>query len=85
MAPKLNFDQVVELALYLSLKAKLNDKLIWNAVENASLDNLHLYELKHTCQLQWAVTQMKPKFTSSRFDNILFNHAREKVESGVLT
>jgi hypothetical protein len=48
---KLNFDAIVELALHLAFEAKLNDKHIWRAVENAALENLHLYELKHTCQL----------------------------------
>lgn len=85
MIPKLNFDAVIELALYLSLEAKVNDKYIWRAVENAALENLHLYELKHTCQMQWAVTQLKPKFTSARFDTLLFQSAREKVESGAVS
>ena len=70
--------------MYLAFEAKLNDKQIWRAVENAALANLHLYELKHTCQLQWAVTQLKPKQTSSRFDNLLFNKASEKIDSGTL-
>lgn len=48
-ADKLNYDAVVELALYLAFEAKLNDRQIWRAVENAALANLHLYELKHTC------------------------------------
>jgi len=49
LTTKLNFDAVVDLALYLSFEAKLNDKYIWRAVEAAALDNLHLYELKHSC------------------------------------
>ena len=72
---KLNYDAVVELALYLAFNEDLNDKQIWRAVEEAALQNLHLYELKHTCQLQWAVTQQKPKYTSARFDNMLFQIA----------
>lgn len=51
MIPKLNYDAVVEAALYLALEVELNDKEIWRTIENAALDNLHLYELKHTCQL----------------------------------
>ena len=85
LVPKLNFDAVIELALYLSLEAKLNDKYIWRAIENAALENLHLYELKHSCQMQWAVTQLKPKFTSARFDTLLFQSARAKVESGAVS
>jgi len=85
MCSKLNFDAVVELALYLSFEAKLNDKQIWKAVESAALENLHLYELKHTCQLQWAVTQLKPKYTSSRFDNMLANAAGQVIDTGDVT
>lgn len=64
LIPKLQYDTIIELAYYLSFESQVNDKAIWRAVENAALENLHLYELKHTCQLQWAVTQMKPKYTS---------------------
>jgi len=49
MIPKLNYDAVVELALHLAFESKVNEKHIWRAVENAALENLHLYELKHTC------------------------------------
>jgi len=56
MAPKLNYDAVIELALYLSFEAKLNDKGIWKAIENAALENIHLYSLKDSCQMQWACT-----------------------------
>lgn len=49
LTSKLNFDAVVDLALYLSFEAKLNDKFIWRAIEDAALENLHLYEVKHAC------------------------------------
>jgi len=49
--PKLNFDAVIELAKHLSFGAKLNDKFVWRAVEEAILHNLHLYDLKQICQI----------------------------------
>jgi len=52
----LNFDAVIELTFYMAFEAKLTDKYIWRAIEAAILENFHLYELKHTCQLQWAVS-----------------------------
>lgn len=72
LIPKLQFDSLIELALYLSFESKVNHKYIWKEIENSVLENLHLYELKHVCQLQWAVTQLKPKYTSSNFDKQLF-------------
>ena len=56
LTTKLNFDAVIELALYLAFEVKLNDRYVWRAIEDAALANLHLYELKHVCQIQWAVT-----------------------------
>jgi hypothetical protein len=85
LTSKLNYDKVIELAMYLSFEAKLNDKYVWRAIEDAILQHLHLYELKHICQIQWAVTQMKPKFTSARLDNMLYNLANEKIESGTMS
>lgn len=83
LTTKLNFDAVIDLALYLSFEANLNDKYIWRAIEAAALENLHLYSLKHACQMQWAVTQLKPKHTTSRFDNLLFQITHERIEKGL--
>lgn len=47
--PNLNYDAVVELALYLAFEAKVNDKLIWGELENAVLDNMQFYQNKHIC------------------------------------
>lgn len=85
LIPQLNYDAVVELALYLALEAELNDRQIWRAIEEAALTNLHLYEVKHMCQLEWAVTQLKPKQTSARLDNLLLNEVRQKVEKRAIT
>ena len=49
LTTKLNFDAVVDLALYLSFEAKVNDKYIWRAIEGAALHNLHLYDVKNAC------------------------------------
>ena len=82
LVPKLNYDALVELGLYLSFEATLNDKQLWRTFENAVLENFHLYELQHICQIQWAVTQLKPKYTSQRLDVMLHNFAREKIDQG---
>jgi len=39
-------DAVVEVALYMAFEAKYNDKYVWRAIEEAALENLHLYSLK---------------------------------------
>ena len=49
--PRLNHDMVVELALYLSLESKYNSKAVWNAIEAASYESLHLFNIKQICQL----------------------------------
>ena len=81
--PKLGVDSLVELVYYLSFEAKLNDKHVWRAVEEAILANMHLVDLQTSCQLQWGTTQMKPRHTSSRFSNMLFAQALEKVQAGL--
>ena len=35
--------------------------------------------------MQWACTQLKPKYTSSRFDNLLFNISSQKVDKGAIS
>ena len=49
LIPKLQYDSLIELGMYLGFEAKVNDKHIWRAFEDAALDNLHLYDLKHAC------------------------------------
>jgi hypothetical protein len=44
--PRLNHGQVVELALYLAFEAKLNDKAVWRALEQAAEGALHLMDLR---------------------------------------
>ena len=83
LLPKLGVDTLVELAYYLSFEAKLNDKHIWRAIEDAALTNFHLFDLKKSCQMQWATTQMRPRHVSTRFSNMLFMQALEKVQQGV--
>ena len=83
LIPKLSYESVIELAYYLAFEAKLNDRLVWRLVENAALENYHFYELKHICQLEWAVTQLKPKVTSARFDNMLLKSASDQIDKGL--
>lgn len=47
--PNLNHDQVIDLALYLSFEAKLNDQSVWRQLESAAYESLHLYSLKQIC------------------------------------
>ena len=83
LIPKLNYDAIIELSYHLAFEAELRDKLIWRTLEQAALDNFHLYELKHICQLQWAFTQLKPKIMSTRFSNMLHQVAGEHLEKGL--
>lgn len=83
LLPKLGIDAIIELSYYLSFEAKMNDKVVWRAVEEASLANIHLLDLKQSCQLQWGTMQLKPCMTSVRFRNMLFAQAREKAEQGL--
>jgi hypothetical protein len=59
--PNINHDQLVDLSLYLAFEAKLNDKDVWRAIEDASLTSLHLLNITEMSQLEWASTQLKPK------------------------
>lgn len=76
---------MVNLALHLSFDAKVNDKQIWRALEDAALESLHHMTLQQICQLEWASMEQKPKFTSSRFNNFLINKATEAIETASAT
>ena len=39
--PRLNHDVLIDFALYLSYEAKLNDRFIWQALEDAAYPVLH--------------------------------------------
>jgi hypothetical protein len=54
-------------------------------MESAILDNLHLYDLKNSCQLQWAVSQLRPKHTTPRLDNMLLKITLDHIEKGIET
>lgn len=41
LIPKLNHDVIVQLSLHLAYDAKVNDKEIWRAIEDASVASLH--------------------------------------------
>ena len=47
------------------------------------MDNLHFYELKHICQLEWISSSHKPKHTTARFDNLLLNTVIQKIDAGL--
>jgi hypothetical protein len=79
--PNINHDQLVNLSLYLAFEAKLNDKNVWRAIEDASLTSLHLLNITEISQLEWASTQLKPKQTTPRFNTLLIKSALEKVDT----
>ena len=79
ITPKLNYDQLVDLTLYVALEAKINDRGVWRALEQSALDNLHLFSLKQLCQLQWASAQLKPKQMSARTSTLLTKQALEQI------
>lgn len=47
--PRLNHDTLVDLALYLSLESQFNSKDVWNAIEAAAYESLHLLSTKQVC------------------------------------
>lgn len=49
IVPNLNYDQAVQLALYLAFEPKYNSKLVWRAIEANALESLHLFSLKQVC------------------------------------
>ena len=55
------------------------------AIEAAALKDLHLYDLKESCQLEWACRQLKPKVTSQRLDRLLLNIVHNKIDSKQLS
>lgn len=73
----MNHEQLVNLALYLAMDLKLNDKQLWACLQDACLKALHLFNTKQICQLEWATTQLKPKQTQARFNTLLMQHVLE--------
>jgi hypothetical protein len=83
--PNLNHDQLVHLSLYLAFEAKLNQKSLWKAIEEASLATLHLFSTTQIAQLEWASTQLKPKQTSARLNTLLIKTALDKISTATPT
>jgi hypothetical protein len=79
--PNINHDQLISLSLYLAFEAKLNDKSVWRAIEDASLTSLHLFNITEISQLEWATNQLKPKQTKPRLNTLLMKTALEKVDT----
>jgi hypothetical protein len=77
--PHLNHDQIVNLSLQLAFETKLNDKNVWRTVEDAAVANMHLYTMTQMCQLEWATTQLKPKYVTSRLNTVLLASILEKL------
>ena len=83
LIPRLGCDGLVELSLWLSVELHHNEKGTWRKVEDAILENLHLFTLQQTCQLMWAVTQLRPRQVSVRLLDIFTSKAIEAAGNGV--
>jgi hypothetical protein len=80
--PKVNHDVLIDLARHTAYDAKVNDKAIWKAIEDAAHASLHHMSLTQVCQLEWASQELKPKQTSPRLNALLMRRALEAVEGG---
>lgn len=60
--------------------AKVNDKEIWRAIEDASLAGLHHMTLQEVCQLEWATMELKPKHVTARLNTLLQKRASDALE-----
>ena len=78
--PNLNHDQVIDLSLFLAFEAKINDKAVWRAIEDAAENTVHLMYLTQVCQLEWATNQLKPKQTTPRLGTLLMRVAQDNVD-----
>lgn len=85
LMPRLQYDALIEFAMYTGFEAKVNDRQIWQAFEAAVLDSFHLYDLKQTCQIMWAIKQLKPRYTTDRLSNMLYKVAGDNLDSGKTT
>lgn len=83
--PRVNHDILVELALSLSYEAKVNDKQIWRAIEDASLASLHHMNITQVSQLEWATMELKPKNVTARLNTLLQKRANESIDSASVT
>lgn len=78
--PQLNHDVLVQLALHIAYDAKINDKDIWRAIEDASYAGLHHMTITQVSQLEWASMELKPKHVTPRLNNLLMKRAIEAVD-----
>ena len=78
--PRLNHDVLVQFALHLAFDAKVNDKEIWRAVEDASIAVLHHMNITQISQLEWATMELKPKQVTPRLNTLLMKRAIEAVD-----
>ena len=79
--PRLNHDTLVETALHLAYDAKINDKQIWRAIEDAAVVSLHHMSLTQVCQLEWATMELKPKQVTPRLNTLLVKRAIETIDT----
>ena len=82
LIPHLNHDVNVQLALHLAYEAKVNDKQIWRAIEDATYASLHHMTLTQVSQLEWATQELKPKQVTPRLNTLLMKRAIDAVDGG---
>ena len=82
VVPRLNHDVLVQLAMHIAYDARVNDKDIWRAIEDASVASLHHMTLTQVSQLEWATMELKPKQVTSRLNTLLMKRAMEAIDQG---
>lgn len=55
--------------------------MLWRTIEDACLQNMHLYSTTELCQLEWATTQLKPKQVTSRLNTVILSAVLERLPS----
>ena len=79
--PRINHDVLVQLSLHLAYDAKVNDKQIWRAIEDAAVASLHHMTITQVAQLEWATMELKPKHVTPRLNTLLIKRALETIAS----
>jgi hypothetical protein len=60
---------------------KVKDKKVWESLEEALLTNFHLYSIEQQCLLEFAIKELKPKYISTRFSDILHKNISDCLDN----
>lgn len=78
--PKINYDQMANLCLYLAFEEELNDHACWKLIEQCVYDDLKLFTFHDLCKIRYSVNHLKPKRTGHELDSALDNRIYENLE-----